>query len=212
MSLFVCLKVRSSRSAGYFYGEESFSTTLPKQKSHLDWTSSRASEQTSSVLWSNIVFYYQINWEIRWRPKHLTSLSSRPGIPFRDPNTSKLHPFIYQYSWQGGELYRQRRGKSQNFASSSHSRRVKCTATKVFWAEIKLRIFFIGSNREWPKLWWWGRCWPMRGFCRRIWPMRGLHISDHCPAQWSMECFISFCSIRTEKIKVLCFCCGPENW
>lgn len=31
----------------------------------------------------------------------------------------------------------------------------------------------------------------MRGCCQRIWPMRGQHSTDHCPEQWSMECFIS---------------------
>ena len=148
LSLFVCLKVRSSRSAGYFYGEESFSTTLPKQKSHLDWT---ASEQTSSVLWSNIVFYYQINWD-RKRPKHLTHLSAQ-GLEYLSVTQIPLnciHSSISIPDKQGNYIDSSG-GKSQNFASS-HSRRVKCTKTKVFWAEIKLRIFFIGSNREWPKL------------------------------------------------------------
>ena len=65
--------------------------------------------------------------------------TSQLGIPSRDLNTSKLHPFIYQYSWQGGELYRQSREKSK----LSHFLRVKSTATKVFWAEIKLGSFSL---------------------------------------------------------------------
>ena len=56
LSRFVSLKVRC-HSAGYFYGEESFSTTLPKQKSHLDRTTSEP-EQTSPGFIEQYVFYY----------------------------------------------------------------------------------------------------------------------------------------------------------
>ena len=91
------------------------------------------------------VFYYQINWD-RKRPKHLTSLSERTSPPSRDPNTSKLHPFIYQYSWQGGELYRQWREKSKLLTFSEWN----LPQPKYFGqrSKDKVRIFFIGSNRE----------------------------------------------------------------
>lgn len=134
------------------------------------------------------VFYYQINWD-RKRPKHLTSLSERPSLeylPVTQIPLNCIHSSISIPDKVGN--YIDSGGKSQNFFLLALS---EIYRNQSILGRYKVRIFFIGSNREWPLLWRWARYWPMRGCCQRMWPMRGQHSTDHCPEQWSMECFIS---------------------
>ena len=88
------------------------------------------------------MFYYQINWD-RKRPKHLTSLSERPSLeylPVTQIPLNCIHSSISIPDKVGN--YIDSGGKSQNFVSS-HFLRVKSTATKVFWADIKLGSFSL---------------------------------------------------------------------
>ena len=94
--------------------------------------------------------------------------------------------------------------------------RVKCSATKVFWAEIKFGSFSLDliesgqyNERESGVSQW-------EASITEFDQSEDTLPIDHCPEHneaWNVSSALgSFCPIRTEKIKVLCFCCGPENW
>lgn len=133
------------------------------------------------------VFYYQINWD-RKRPKHLTSLGS--GLEYLSVTQIPLnciHSSLSIPDKQGNYIDMEEKVKTLLLLTL----RVKCSATKVFLAEIKFGSFsfdLIESgqyNEREPGVGQWEAC------VIESDQSEGTLSIDHCPAQWSMECFIS---------------------